>query len=46
MELSLSPANLLGEIAQTVQRFKLPDLNAEALLEGRRKDIEALAEAN
>ena len=46
MELVPSPANLLGEIARTVEQFKLPGLNAGALLDGRRKDIEALAEAN
>lgn len=46
MELMPSPANLLGEIAKTVEQFRLPGLNAEALLEGRRKDIEAIAEAN
>jgi phasin family protein len=46
MELVPSPANLLGEIAKTVEQFGLPGLDAGALLEGRRKDIEALAEAN
>jgi phasin family protein len=46
MELVPSPANLLGEIAKTVEQFRLPGLDAEALLESRRKDIEALAEAN
>jgi phasin family protein len=46
MELVPSPANLLGEIAKTVEQFRLPGLDAGALLEGRRKDIEALAEAN
>jgi phasin family protein len=46
MELLLSPANLLGEIARTVEHFKLPGLDARTLIEGRRKDIEALAEAN
>jgi phasin family protein len=46
MELAPSPANLLGQIAKTVEQFSLPGLDAGALLEGRRKDIEALAEAN
>lgn len=46
MELVPSPANLLGEIARTFGQFKLPGLDAGVLLEGRRKDIEALAEAN
>ena len=46
MELVPSPANLLGEIAKTVEQFRLPGLNVGALVEGRRKDIEALAEAN
>jgi phasin family protein len=46
MELMPSPADLLGEIARTFERFRLPGLNAGAVLEGRRKDIEALAQAN
>jgi phasin family protein len=46
MELMPSPVNLLGEIAKTVEQFGLPGLDAGALLEGRRKDIEAIAEAN
>jgi phasin family protein len=46
MELVPSPANLLGQIASTFEQFRLPGLNARALLDGRRKDIEALAEAN
>jgi len=46
MELMPSPADLLGEIARTFEQFRLPGLNAGALLEGRRKDIEALAQAN
>ena len=46
MELTPSPADLLGEIARTFEQFGLPGLNTGALLEGRRKDIEALAQAN
>jgi len=46
MELAPSPANLLGQIAKTVEQFSLPGLDAGTLLEGRRKDTEALAEAN
>ena len=46
MELVPSPANLLGEIAKTVEQFGLPRLDAETLLEARRKDVAALAETN
>jgi phasin family protein len=46
MEPQTSPANLLGEIARMIEQFKLPGLDAAAVLERRRKDIEALAEAN
>jgi phasin family protein len=46
MESQTSPANLLGEIARTVEQLKLPGLDAATVLERRRKDIEALAEAN
>jgi phasin family protein len=46
MELVPSPANLPREIAKTVEQFRLLGLDAQALVEGRWKDIEALAEAN
>jgi len=46
METQTSPANLLGEIGRIIERFRLPGLDAAAILEARRKDIEALAEAN
>ena len=46
MESQTSPANLFGEIGKMVEQFKLPGLTAAAVLEARRKDIEALAEAN
>ena len=46
MEPQPSPVNLLGETAKLVERFKLPGLNAAAVIEARRKDIEALADAN
>jgi phasin family protein len=46
MELQPSPANLSGEIARIFEPLKLPGLSIPAVLEARRKDIEAVAEAN
>jgi phasin family protein len=46
MEQQVSPGNLLGEIARTVEQFKLPGLDMAPVLETAGKDIEALAEAN
>jgi phasin family protein len=46
MEPQPSPASLSGEIARIVGQLKLPGLNVPAVIEARRKDIEALAEAN
>src|SRR5262245_14710410 len=46
MESQSSPANLFGEIGRIIEQFRLPGLDAAAVLEARRKDIEALAEAN
>lgn len=41
-----SPATLSGEIGKILEQISLPGLSLPALIEGRRKDIEALAEAN
>src|SRR5262249_6015010 len=46
METQTSPASLLGEIGRIIEQFRLPGLDAAAVLEARRRDIEALAEAN
>jgi phasin family protein len=46
METQPSPANLFGELAKAIEQFKLPGLDAAAIVEARRKDIESLAEAN
>jgi phasin family protein len=46
MEPQSSPASLAREIAGAVEQLKLPGLTAAAVVEARRKDIEALAEAN
>ena len=35
-----------GDIAQMLQQFKVPGVDLGALMDARRKDIEALAEAN
>ena len=36
----------LGELTKTLKQFKLPGVDASALVEWQRKDFEALAEAN
>ena len=46
MEPQSSPASLTGEIARIVEQLKLPGLSVPAMMEARRKDIEAVAEAN
>jgi phasin family protein len=46
MEQPLAPGNLLEQIRKVVDQIRLPGLDAAAVIEGRRKDIEALAEAN
>jgi phasin family protein len=46
MEPHSPPRNLLEDISRIVERFKLPGVDAAAVIEARRKDLEALAEAN
>jgi phasin family protein len=41
-----NPANLFGEYTKLITQFKLPGVDIASVLEARRKDIEALAEAN
>lgn len=43
---STNPNTLLAEYIKLIQQFKLPGIDASAILESRRKDIEALAAAN
>jgi phasin family protein len=43
---STNPSNLFGEYAKVIGQFKLPGIDVAALLESRRKDIDALAQAN
>ncbi|QCP53157.1 phasin family protein [Trinickia violacea] len=40
------PNTLFAEYTKLITQFKLPGLDLAAILESRRKDIEALAEAN
>jgi phasin family protein len=40
------PGNIFGEYTKLITQFKLPGVDIAAILESRRKDIEALAEAN
>jgi hypothetical protein len=46
MEPQSSPASLTGEIARIVEQLRLPGLSVPAIMEARRKDIEAVAEAS
>lgn len=43
---STSPNSLFAEYAKVIGQFKLPGIDVAAILEARRKDIDALAEAN
>ena len=43
---STNQNNLFGETIKLFKQFKLPALDAGAILESRRKDFEALANAN
>ena len=40
------PANVLAEYTKAITRFKLPGIDLAAILESRRKDIEALGLAS
>ncbi|MGF6720993.1 phasin family protein [Paraburkholderia sp. GAS41] len=41
-----NPSNIFGEYTKLITQFKLPGVDIAGILESRRKDIEALAEAN
>ena len=43
---STNPNSLFAEYIKVIKQFKLPGVDASAILESRRKDIEALAAAN
>ena len=43
---STNPNSLFAEYIKVIKQFKLPGIDASAVLESRRKDIEALAAAN
>ncbi|TDG04942.1 phasin family protein [Paraburkholderia guartelaensis] len=43
---STNPTNLFAEYTKVMGQFKLPGVDVAAILESRRKDIEALAQAN
>ncbi|SMG07078.1 phasin family protein [Paraburkholderia susongensis] len=43
---STNPNSLFAEYIKLIKQFKLPGVDANAILESRRKDIEALAAAN
>ena len=41
-----APSTLFGDFTKLIEQFKLPGIDVNALMEARRKDIDALAEAN
>jgi len=41
-----TPASLFGDFTKLIEQFKLPGIDLNAVMEARRKDIEALAAAN
>jgi phasin family protein len=41
-----TPAGLFGDLSKLIEQFKLPGIDLNAVMEARRKDIEALAAAN
>ena len=43
---STTPNNLFTQYTSMIRQFKLPGLDASAIMESRRKDIEALLAAN
>ena len=43
---STNPTHLFAEYTKVMGQFKLPGVDVAAILESRRKDIEALAQAN
>ena len=43
---STNPNSLFSEYIKLIKQFKLPGIDASAVLESRRKDVEALAAAN
>jgi hypothetical protein len=43
---STNPNSIFAEYKKVIGQFKLPGIDVGAILESRRKDIEAIAEAN
>jgi phasin family protein len=43
---STNPNTIFAEYKKVIGQFKLPGMDVNAILESRRKDIEAIAEAN
>lgn len=41
-----TPTNLFGDIVKLLEQYKLPGIDIAAIIEMRRKDIEALMTAN
>ena len=43
---STNPNSIFSEYKKVIEQFKLPGIDVGAILESRRKDLEAIAEAN
>jgi phasin family protein len=43
---SSNPTNPFGDVTKLMQQFKMPGVDMSAIVEARKKDIEALTEAN
>ncbi len=41
-----TPTNPFGDVKKMIEQFKMPGVDMSAIVEARRKDIEALVEAN
>ena len=41
-----SPQNPFGDLTKMIEKFKVPGIDMAAIIEARRKDIEALVESN
>lgn len=41
-----TPTNPFGDVQKMIEQFKMPGIDMSAIVESRRKDIEALVEAN
>jgi phasin family protein len=45
-DIAMDMPNLFGELTKMIEQFKLPGIDTAEIVEARRKDIDALAQAN